>query len=56
MAALAYSATDQALRLLTAAPNRHAMAQTLPQLKAPPLQVFQRLGERCCIPYEALHD
>ncbi len=56
MAALAYSATDQALRLLSTAPNRHAMAQVLPRLKAPPIQVFRRLGERCCILYEALHD
>ncbi|NOZ50777.1 MAG: ABC transporter substrate-binding protein [Chloroflexi bacterium] len=56
MAALAYAATDEALRLLPAAPDRPRMAAALSQIAAPPVQVFQRAGAECCIPYEARHD
>ncbi len=51
MAALAYSAVDQLLPLLGSSPDRLRLGQQLAPLQAPSLQVLQRLGNRCCVPY-----
>lgn len=52
MAALAYAATDQALRQLPFASDRSSMADVLRQLSGPPLQVFHRTPQTCCLRLE----
>ena len=50
VAALAYSATDQALKLITTHRERSALSAALPDVSAPSIQVFQRQGGDCCLP------
>ncbi len=47
---LAYAAADQALRLLAANPSRASLLQALPSTPLPPIHLFRRQGDACCLP------
>lgn len=53
MAALAYAATDQALRKLSFVSDRSSMADALRQVSGPPLQVYRRSAQACCLRVDA---
>ena len=48
IAALAYSATDQALKLITTHRERPALSAALSTVSVPTIQVFQRHDDDCC--------
>ena len=48
-AALAYVATDQALEMMSKHPDRSVLANVLRDLPMPPIQVYQRHGDDCCL-------
>ena len=50
VAALAYSATDQALKLIATHRERSSLGAALAEVSVPSIQVFQRLGGDCCLP------
>ncbi len=52
IAALAYAATDAALRLLAAHRTRSDLGAALANLHTPPLRVYQRTADFCCSPVE----
>lgn len=50
MAALAYAATDQALALLARYDSRPDLAQALASAPLPPIHLFRRQDDACCVP------
>ncbi len=52
-AALAYAATDQALKLLAIHQERSALRDALRVISTPPIQVYQRQRSDCCAPLSA---
>jgi len=49
MAALAYAATDQALQQLPFVADRSSMADALKKVSTPPLLLFRRSAQDCCL-------
>jgi hypothetical protein len=49
VAALAYSATDQALKLIAVHRQRSALGAVLGDVSALAMQVYQRQGDDCCL-------
>lgn len=47
---LAYAAADEALQLLAAHPSRASLVQALASIALPPIQVYRRQGDACCLP------
>lgn len=52
IAALAYAATDEALKLLASHSTRSELGTALAGLPTPPLRIYQRTASSCCSPME----
>jgi len=49
ISALAYAATDNALKMIAEHQERTALASSLRYIPTPPIQVYQRHGDDCCM-------